>query len=98
MGPRLHTLPRSPAERSGFVRDAHITEAQEADDTSPLLSKKSVATPGAAVNLFLAAKPAETRIEAWIVKDAQGLDTRVDLIDVSATDEPDARLFNPAAR
>jgi hypothetical protein len=36
--------------------------------------------------------------KAWIVNDAQGLDTRVDLIDVSATDEPDARLFNPAAR
>jgi hypothetical protein len=32
------------------------------------------------------------------VKDAQGLDTRIDLTEVLATDEPDARLFNPAAR
>ena len=80
-----------------LLRDAHITEAQEADDTITIAFEDHSGDALSRIKLFLAAKPA-TQIKAWIVKDAQGLDTRVDLIDVSATDEPDARLFNPAAR
>ena len=80
-----------------LLRDAHITEAQEADDTITLAFEDHSGDALSRIKLFLAAKPA-TQIKAWIVKDAQGLDTRVDLIDVSATDEPDTHLFNPAAR
>ena len=80
-----------------LLRDAYIIEAQEADDTITIAFEDHSGGASSRIKLFLAAKPA-TQIKAWIVKDAQGLDTRVDLIDVSATDEPDARLFNPAAR
>ena len=80
-----------------LLRDAYIIEAQEADDTITIAFEDHSGGASSRIKLFLAAKPA-TQIKAWIVKDAQGLDTRVDLIDGSATDEPDARLFNPAAR
>ena len=80
-----------------LLRDAHITEAQEADVTITIAFEDHSGDASSRIKLFLGTKPA-TQIKAWIVKDAQGLDTRVDLIDVSATDEPDARLFNPAAR
>jgi len=80
-----------------LLRDAHITEAQEADDTITVAFEDHSGDALSRIKLFLAAKPA-TQIKAWIVKDAQGLDTRVELIDVSITDEPDVRLFNPTAR
>jgi outer membrane lipoprotein-sorting protein len=78
-----------------LLRDAHIIEAQEADDTIAIAFEDR--SGDGRIKLFLAAKPS-TQIKAWIVKDAQGLDTRIDLTEVLATDEPDARLFNPAAR
>ena len=47
--------------------------------------------------MFLNAGPT-VQIKAWIAKDAQGLDTRVDLVEIVSIDEPDATLFDPAAR
>jgi outer membrane lipoprotein-sorting protein len=80
-----------------LLRDVHVIDAQEADDSITIAFEDHSGDASSRIKLFLAAKPA-MQIKAWIVKDAQGLDTRVDLIDVSATDEPDARLFDPAAR
>ena len=45
----------------------------------------------------MALKPA-LQIKAWITRDAQGLDTRVDLTEVTPSEEPDARLFDPALK
>jgi outer membrane lipoprotein-sorting protein len=80
-----------------LLRDAHIIEAQEADDTITIAFEDRSSDASSRIKLFLTAKPA-IQIKAWIAKDAQGLDTRIDLTEVLATDEPDARLFNPAAR
>ena len=50
------------------------------------------------IRLFLAAKPA-MKIKGWIAKDAQGFDTRTDLIEMHVpVGQLDANLFNPAAR
>ena len=80
-----------------LLRDAHIIDAQEVDDTITISFEDRSGDASSRIELFLTAKPA-TQIKAWIVKDAQGLDTRIELREVLATDEPDARLFDPAAR
>jgi outer membrane lipoprotein-sorting protein len=80
-----------------LLRDTQIVEAQEAEDAIVIAFEERSGDASSRIKLFLTAKPA-IQIKAWIVKDAQGLDTRVDLTEVLATDEPDARLFNPAAR
>jgi outer membrane lipoprotein-sorting protein len=80
-----------------LLRDAHIIDAQEVDDTITISFEDRSGDASSRIKLFLTAKPA-TQIKAWIVKDAQGLDTRIELREVLATDEPDARLFDPAAR
>ena len=80
-----------------LLRDAHIVEAQEADDTITIAFEDRGGDLSSRIKLFLTAKPA-IQIKAWIAKDAQGIDTRIDLTEVLATDEPDASLFNPAAR
>ena len=80
-----------------LLRDAHILEAHEADDTIAIAFEEKSGDAAGRIKLFLTARPS-TQIKAWIVTDTQGLDTRVDLTRVLATDEPDARLFDPAAR
>jgi outer membrane lipoprotein-sorting protein len=80
-----------------LIRDAQIIEAQEADDRITIAFEDRSGDASTRLKLFLTTKPA-TQIKAWIVKDAQGLDTQIELNDVSATDELDARLFNPAAQ
>jgi hypothetical protein len=36
------------------------------------------------------------QIKGWIVKDAQGLETRIDLTEISSAGELDAKLFDPS--
>ena len=46
--------------------------------------------------LFLTTKPT-LQLKAWITKDMQGYDTRIDLSDAVKVDSFDASLFNAAA-
>jgi outer membrane lipoprotein-sorting protein len=78
-----------------LLRDVRILEAQEVNDTIVVAFEDKGEEASSRIRLFLSAKPT-TQIKAWIVKDAQGLDTRVDLTEVIPIDEPDAKLFNPA--
>jgi outer membrane lipoprotein-sorting protein len=80
-----------------LLRDAHIVEVQEIDDMITIAFEDKSGDAASRIKLFLTANPA-TQITAWIVKDAQGLDTRVDLKEVVATDNPDPSLFDPSAR
>lgn len=80
-----------------LVRDANILEVQEADNTIVVSFEDKSGEPSSRIRLFLAAGP-PMQIKAWVVKDAQGLDTRIDLTEVLPSEEPDANLFNPAAR
>lgn len=75
-----------------LVRDARIMEVQESDDLLVVgLIDKSPDTPGQ-IKLFLSTKPA-LELKEWVTKDAQGLDTRVQVSDLTKSGELDAELF-----
>lgn len=75
-----------------LVRDARIMEVQESDDLLVVgLVDKNPDTPGQ-IKLFLSTKPA-LELKEWVTKDAQGLDTRVQVSDLTKSGELDADLF-----
>lgn len=75
-----------------LIRDARIVELQESDDLIVLaLTDKSPDAPGK-IKLFLATKP-ELELKEWVTTDAQGLDTRVELSELSKEEKLDAKLF-----
>ncbi|MFA5898968.1 MAG: outer membrane lipoprotein carrier protein LolA [Hyphomicrobium sp.] len=75
-----------------LVRDARIMEVQESDDLLVVgLVDKSPDTPGQ-IKLLLSTKPA-LELKEWVTKDAQGLDTRVQVSDLTKSGELDAELF-----
>lgn len=75
-----------------LVRDARIMEVQESDDLLVVgLVDKNPDTPGQ-IKLFLSTKPA-LELKEWVTKDAQGLDTRVQVSDLTKSGELDANLF-----
>jgi outer membrane lipoprotein-sorting protein len=78
-----------------LLRDARILEIDEAQDTITIAFEDKGGEASSRIHLFLASKPA-LQIKAWITKDAQGLDTRIDLTDVQTTDAPDPRLYDPS--
>ena len=78
-----------------LVRDARILQVQEVDDVIVLsLQDKSPDSPGR-IKLFLAKKP-NLELREWVTTDAQGLDTRIELVDFTKGDELDPGLFKPA--
>jgi outer membrane lipoprotein-sorting protein len=75
-----------------LVRDARIIEVQEADDMIVLaLEDKSPNTPGQ-IKLFMTTKPA-LELKEWVTRDAQGLDTRVEVSDLNKSVDLDGNLF-----
>jgi outer membrane lipoprotein-sorting protein len=75
-----------------LVRDARIMEVQESDDLLVVgLVDKSPDTPGQ-IKLIMTTKPS-LELKEWVTKDAQGLDTRVQVSDLAKTGELDANLF-----
>jgi outer membrane lipoprotein-sorting protein len=79
-----------------LLRDAHVFEVQEVDDTIVVVFEDKSAEAASRIKLFLSTKPA-IQLKAWITKDMQGYDTRIDLSDAVKVDTLDASLFNPAA-
>ena len=75
-----------------LLRDAHILEVKEVDDVIVLaLQDRNPDNPGR-IKLFLAKKP-NLELKEWITTDSQGLDTRVELTEVSKTESLDPALF-----
>ena len=75
-----------------LVRDAKIMEVQESEDLLVVgLVDKNPDTPGQ-IKLFMSTKPA-LELKEWVTKDAQGLDTRVQVSDLAKSGELDAALF-----
>jgi len=75
-----------------LIRDAKIVELQESDDLIVLaLRDKSPDAPGK-IKLFLSTKP-EVELKEWVTTDAQGLDTRVELSQLTKAEALDAKLF-----
>jgi outer membrane lipoprotein-sorting protein len=79
-----------------LIRDARILEVQEVDGVIIIaLQDKSPDTIGR-IKLHIAQKPA-LELKQWITTDAQGLDTRLDISDLTKSEELDAGLFKPQA-
>jgi outer membrane lipoprotein-sorting protein len=75
-----------------LLRDANILEVKEVDDVIVLaLQDKSPDAPGR-IKLLLAKKP-DLELREWITTDSQGLETRVELSDVSKASALDPALF-----
>lgn len=75
-----------------LLRDARILDVQDADDLVILtIQDKSPDAPGR-VRLFFAKKPAFD-LKEWVVFDAQGLETRVEISELNKTDEIDPKIF-----
>jgi outer membrane lipoprotein-sorting protein len=78
-----------------LLRDARVTELQDIDDVIALaLQDKNADTPGR-IKIYLAKRPA-LELKEWITTDSQGLDTRVELTEVTKADDLDPNLFKPA--
>ncbi len=79
-----------------LLRDAQILEVKEVDDVIVLaLQDRNPDNPGR-IKLFLAKKP-NLELKEWITTDSQGLDTRVELTEVSKADSLDPALFKPTS-
>lgn len=75
-----------------LARDARIVEVQDAGDTVTLgIEDKSPDTPGR-IRLVFATKPA-FELKEWLTKDAQGLDTRVEVQDLEKGTPVDDKQF-----
>jgi outer membrane lipoprotein-sorting protein len=79
-----------------LLRDARIFEVEEANDTIAIAFEDRSAEASSRIKLFLSTRPT-LQLRAWITKDVQGFDTRVDLTEVAKVDVIDLQLFNPAA-
>ncbi|MGE3066585.1 MAG: outer membrane lipoprotein carrier protein LolA [Hyphomicrobiaceae bacterium] len=78
-----------------LLRDARIMDLQEAEDLIVLtMQDKSPDAPGR-IKLFIAKKPA-MELKEWVTTDAQGLDTRVELMDLVTSEDIDQSIFKPA--
>src|SRR5215471_10421684 len=78
-----------------LLRDAHILEVKEVDDVIVLaLEDRNSDNPGR-IKLFLTKKP-NLELKEWITTDPQGLDTRIELHEMSKADDLDPNLFKPS--
>ena len=79
-----------------LLRDAQILEVKEIDDVIVLaLQDRNPDNPGR-IKLSLVKKPS-LELKEWITTDSQGLDTRVELIEVNKADALDPALFKPTS-
>lgn len=68
-----------------LLRDANVLDAQEAEDVLTVtVQDKSPDAPGR-IQLFLTRKP-QPQLKEWVIMDAQGLRTRVELSEVTQND------------
>jgi outer membrane lipoprotein-sorting protein len=75
-----------------LIRDAKIVEVQESDDVIVLaLQDKSPDAPGK-IKLVLNTKPA-LEIKEWVTTDAQGIDTKVEVTNLTKGEEIDPKMF-----
>lgn len=75
-----------------LLRDARILDAQESEDLVVMaLQDRSPDAPGR-VQLIFVKKPS-FELKEWVVRDPQGLETRVEVSEVNKTEELDPKLF-----
>ncbi len=75
-----------------LIRDARILDVQESDDLVIVaLQDKSPDAPGR-VQLIFTKKPGFD-LKEWVVRDPQGLETKVEVADLNKTDAIDSQMF-----
>ncbi len=75
-----------------LLRDARILDVQEADDVVIVaLQDRSPDAPGRVQLVFV--KAPEFELKEWVVRDPQGLETRVELNEINRKDPVDPDLF-----
>jgi outer membrane lipoprotein-sorting protein len=75
-----------------LVRDARIMEVQESEDLIVVgLEDKNPNSPGQ-IRLYMTTKP-ELELKEWVTKDAQGLNTRVEVSDLAKSGDLSGDLF-----
>jgi outer membrane lipoprotein-sorting protein len=75
-----------------LVRDARIVEVQEAEDLLVVALEDKGANSTGRIKLYLATKPM-LELKEWVTRDAQGLDTRVEVSDLAKSVDLDGDLF-----
>ena len=75
-----------------LVRDAQIMEVQQSDDLIMIALQDKDPNAGGQIKLYLATKP-ELQLKAWVTKDAEGVDTRVEISDLAEAVQLDAEMF-----
>ena len=78
-----------------LIRDAQIMEVQQSDDLIVVALQAKDPDAGGQITLFLATKP-ELQLTAWVTKDAQGIETRIEVSDLAKGVELDAEMFKIA--
>jgi outer membrane lipoprotein-sorting protein len=77
-----------------LLRDARILEVQDVDDVIVLALQDKNPDNAGRIKVFLVKKPT-LELKEWITTDPQGLDTRVELTEVSKADDLDPGMFKP---
>lgn len=75
-----------------LVRDALISEVQDGGDQIALTVRDKSPDTSGAIRLVFSTQP-ELQLKEWITRDAQGLDTRVEVGDLDRTTEVDPKQF-----
>ncbi len=78
-----------------LVRDAQIMEVQQSDGFIVVALQDKNPDAGGQIKLFLAPKP-ELQLKAWVTKDAEGIETRVEISNLDETANLDGDLFKIA--
>ena len=77
-----------------LLRDAHILEVADVNDVIVLsLEDKNPDNPGR-IKLYLGKKP-NLELKEWVTTDTQGLETRVELTEITRVDNLDPDMFKP---
>jgi len=78
-----------------LVRDAQIMGFQQSDDLIVVALQGKDPDAGGQLTLYLATKP-NIELKAWSTKDAQGVETRVEISDLAKGVDLDAEMFKIA--
>ena len=77
------------------MRDAQIMEVQESDNGIVVALQDKNPDAGGQITLFLATKP-DLELKAWVTKDAEGIETRIEVSDLAKGVQLDADWFKIA--
>jgi outer membrane lipoprotein-sorting protein len=75
-----------------LIRDAQIMQVEQSDDLIVVALQGKDPDAGGQIKLFLTTKP-ELQLKAWVTKDAEGIDTRVEISDLAEAVQLDAEMF-----